>query len=128
MAILHGVSTSGCQAAHASPHRSEHKQKTQQTQVQAGAPTHLARALYLPIHTYSTSHLPIYDISERYFQTLAPFPLGGRKYKIEFCLLPKPCGYDPEDDVRYLVDMDYSGSPTAIRERCIGRDALDVIM
>jgi hypothetical protein len=80
------------------------------------------------MHTHNTSHLPIYDISERYFETLGPFLLGTRKYKIEFCLLLKPYGNYPKDDVRYLVDMDSSGFPATIRERCIGRDALEVAM
>ncbi|KAH7268796.1 hypothetical protein B0J15DRAFT_390830 [Fusarium solani] len=128
MAISHRVVTTGCQASRSSPHRFEHKQKVQQTQVQAGAPTHLTRALYFPMHTHNTSHLPIYDISERYFETLGPFPLGTRKYKIEFCLLLKPYGNYPKEDVRYLVDMDSSGFPATIRERCIGRDALEVAM
>lgn len=128
MAVSHCFSTSGCQASLSSPHEFEHKQKMQQTQLQAGAPTYLTRALYLPMHTHNTSHLPIYDISERYFETLGPFLLGERKYKIEFCLLLKPCGDHPEDDVRYLVDMDSSGLPAIIRERCIGRDVLEVAM
>ncbi|EEU38699.1 uncharacterized protein NECHADRAFT_45614 [Fusarium vanettenii 77-13-4] len=128
MAVSHYVSTARCQASQSSPREFEHKQKIKPAQVQVGAPAHLARALYLPIHTHNTSHLPIYDISDHYFETLGPFPLGERKYKIEFCLLLKPCGDHPEDDVRYLVDMDSSGLPATIRERCIGRDALEVAM
>ncbi|RSL69565.1 hypothetical protein CEP53_002195 [Fusarium sp. AF-6] len=128
MAIPHCFSTNGFQASRSSPREFEHKQTIQHAQGQAGAPTHLTRALYLPMHTHNTSHLPIYDISERYFETLGPLPLGGRKYKIEFCLLLKPCGYDPEDDVRFLVDMGSSGRPAAIQERCLRRQALDATM
>lgn len=96
--------------------------------LQEGAPAHLTRALYLPKHAQNTSHLPIYDFSERYFEALGPLPLGARIYKLEFCILAKPCGSDPDDDVRFLVNMNPSGLPAVLRERCIERDGLDVTM
>ncbi|KAJ3531494.1 hypothetical protein NM208_g8856 [Fusarium decemcellulare] len=88
-------------------------------------PKHLSRVLYFPKHNESTSHLPIYDISQRYSEALGKIPFGSRKYKIELALLWKPRGTNLGDVTRFLVDVNPNGCSSTVRERCIGRDALE---
>lgn len=82
---------------------------------------HLTRAVYVPWHRDATTHLPLYDISSEYRDTIRDAQVGGSEFKTKLCLMRKPTGRPGQgDDVGFLVDMDAQGSWVAVRERKLG--------
>ena len=80
------------------------------------APSWLSRPLYVPPHDNKITHLPVYDISERY-QAISQLPVGSSLYKVSLELMKKPTGDGLDGDVRYLVDFSPSSMPSAVIQR-----------
>jgi hypothetical protein len=69
-------------------------------------PAHLSRVLYIPRHTSSAAHLPIYDVSDQYRKANLPGALiGSSLFTIRLGLMKTPTGDGMEADVQYLVDF-----------------------
>ncbi|RHZ63619.1 uncharacterized protein CDV56_108682 [Aspergillus thermomutatus] len=69
-------------------------------------PEHLSRVLYIPRHDGTTSHLPLYDISSRYFEAIGDAPIGSSKYTVSLGMMKRPKG-DGTDHipVAYIVNF-----------------------
>ncbi|KAG9254459.1 uncharacterized protein F5Z01DRAFT_687213 [Emericellopsis atlantica] len=81
---------------------------------------HLTRAVYVPWHRDTTTHLPLYNISSEYHRTIRDAQVGGSEFKTRLCLMRKPTGRPGQGDVGFLVDMDTQGSWVAVSERKLG--------
>lgn len=68
-------------------------------------PPHLSRVLYIPRHDSSTSHLPVYDVSDQYAKTSAGAPMGSSLFTIRLGMMQPPTGNSMEAEVQYLVDF-----------------------
>ncbi|KAF9893203.1 hypothetical protein FE257_011626 [Aspergillus nanangensis] len=58
----------------------------------SATPSHLSRALYIPHHDATVSHLPIYDVSFRYADTVGDLPIGTSKYTVKLGMMERPRG------------------------------------
>lgn len=74
----------------------------------APTPSHLAsRTLYVPSHNDKAAHLPVYDFTKDYRETVADEPIGSSRFKTRFGLMPKPNGDGRgSSEVSYLVDFE----------------------
>lgn len=74
----------------------------------APTPSHLAsRTLYVPSHNDKAAHLPVYDFTKDYKETVADEPIGSSRFKTRFGLMPKPNGDGRgSSEVSYLVDFE----------------------
>ena len=68
-------------------------------------PPHLRRALFVPKHTSSVTHLPIYDVSQAYWARMRGAVSASHAYKIDLMFLTRPQG-DGDADVCFFADMD----------------------
>lgn len=73
----------------------------------SATPSHLSRALYVPRHDSSMSHLPLYDISTRYADAVGDLPIGSSKYAVKLGLMQRPRG-DGGDDIPVLCNAHIS--------------------
>ncbi|EAU33698.1 predicted protein [Aspergillus terreus NIH2624] len=73
----------------------------------SATPSHLSRALYVPRHDSSMSHLPLYDISTRYADAVGDLPIGSSKYAVKLGLMQRPRG-DGGDDILVLCNAHIS--------------------
>ncbi|POS72441.1 hypothetical protein DHEL01_v209168 [Diaporthe helianthi] len=71
-------------------------------------PSHLvSRILYVPSHNDKAAHLPIYDFTKDYRETVQDEPIGSSRFKTRFGLMPKPNGDGRgSSEVSYLVDFE----------------------
>lgn len=71
-------------------------------------PSHLtSRILYVPSHNDKAAHLPIYDFTKDYKETVQDEPIGSSRFKTRFGLMPKPNGDGRgSSEVSYLVDFE----------------------
>jgi hypothetical protein len=73
-------------------------------------PKHLSRVLYFPRHGQDdndTYHLPVYDISRRYKESIADTPVGSSLYIVKLGTMKSPRGDGTDNvDVAYLVDFE----------------------
>lgn len=77
------------------------------------SPAHLSRALYISRHDRTTLHLPLYDVSARYAETVGDLPIGTSKYTVKLGLMQRPRG-DGTDDIPVAYTVDFSqGGQTA---------------
>lgn len=98
----------------------------------APTPSHLtSRILYFPSHNDKAAHLPVYDFTKDFKETVADEPIGSSRFKTRFGLMPKPNGDGRgSSEVSYLVDFEPlerrkslsgpvlpSGSTTAARRK-----------
>lgn len=65
----------------------------------------LDRVLYLPRHTSDTSHLPLYDISDRYSSTVQGTVFGSSFYYLKLWCMERPRGDGLDFPADYLVNM-----------------------
>lgn len=74
----------------------------------APTPSHLtSRTLYVPSHNDKAAHLPVYDFTKNYKETVADEPIGSSRFKTRFGLMPKPNGDGRgSSEVSYLVDFE----------------------
>lgn len=74
----------------------------------APTPSHLtSRILYVPSHNDKAAHLPVYDFTKEYRETVADEPIGSSRFKTRFGLMPKPNGDGRgSSEVSYLVDFE----------------------
>ncbi|KAL4895181.1 hypothetical protein BDV59DRAFT_174607 [Aspergillus ambiguus] len=71
----------------------------------SATPAHLSRALYVPRHDSSLSHLRLYDISMRYAETVRDAPIGSSKYTVSLGLMKRPRD-DGGDDLAVVCNAD----------------------
>ncbi|CAN8096141.1 unnamed protein product [Discula destructiva] len=71
-------------------------------------PPHVAnRALYIPSHNDKVTHLPVYEFTEDFRETIKDEPIGSSRFKTRFGLMTKPCGDGRgTSSVSYLLDFD----------------------
>lgn len=71
-------------------------------------PPHLtSRTLYVPSHNDKAAHLPVYDFTKEFKETVADEPIGSSRFKTRFGLMPKPNGDGRgSSEVSYLVDFE----------------------
>ncbi|KAH8754307.1 hypothetical protein F5883DRAFT_185559 [Diaporthe sp. PMI_573] len=71
-------------------------------------PSHLtSRILYVPSHNDKAAHLPVYDFTKEYKETVQDEPIGSSRFKTRFGLMPKPNGDGRgSSEVSYLVDFE----------------------
>ena len=86
----------------------------------APTPAHLSRAIYVPHHGGSTSHLPLYDISKAYERSIGDAPVGGAEFKTRLCLMVKPTHNSVNADVRFWVDVEQGTGRAVVEERRLG--------
>ncbi|KAI3396967.1 hypothetical protein diail_11367 [Diaporthe ilicicola] len=74
----------------------------------APTPSHLtSRILYVPSHNDKAAHLPVYDFTKDYKETVRDEPIGSSRFKTSFGLMPKPNGDGRgASEVSYLVDFE----------------------
>lgn len=74
----------------------------------APTPSHLtSRILYFPSHNDKAAHLPVYDFTKDFKETVADEPIGSSRFKTRFGLMPKPNGDGRgSSEVSYLVDFE----------------------
>lgn len=74
----------------------------------APTPSHLtSRTLYVPSHNDKAAHLPVYDFTKAFKETVADEPIGSSRFKTRFGLMPKPNGDGRgSSEVSYLVDFE----------------------
>lgn len=74
----------------------------------ASTPSHLnSRILYFPSHNDKAAHLPVYDFTKDFKETVADEPIGSSRFKTRFGLMPKPNGDGRgSSEVSYLVDFE----------------------
>lgn len=74
----------------------------------APTPSHLtSRILYVPSHNDKAAHLPVYDFTAEYTNTVQDEPVGSSRFKTRFGLMPKPNGDGRgSSEVSYLVDFE----------------------
>ncbi|KUI71360.1 hypothetical protein VM1G_06767 [Cytospora mali] len=66
-----------------------------------------SRTLYLPSHNDKATHLPIYDFTKEFKDTVRGEPIGSSRFKTNFGLMKKPVGDGRgASEVGYLVDFD----------------------
>jgi len=74
------------------------------------APAHLERVLYIPRHDDKTTHLPLYEVRDRYHNAVRQFPmLGSALYTSLLSAMEKPNGDSMDDEVAYLTDIYKAG-------------------
>ncbi|KAF4122296.1 hypothetical protein GMORB2_7288 [Geosmithia morbida] len=83
-------------------------------------PAHLDRVLYVPYHSHTTAHLPLYDITDEYRATVGDSPVGGSEFKLRLCVMRKPAWNTFDARVAFHVDVEADGSLLAVEERCLG--------
>lgn len=74
----------------------------------APTPEHLtSRILYVPSHNDKVTHLPVYEFTSEFKETVKDEPIGSSRFKTSFGLMHKPVG-DGRDSssVSYLVDFE----------------------
>jgi hypothetical protein len=100
----------------------------------SATPLHLSRVLYIPQHTSSVLHLPLYDISDSYRKTIGDIPIGSSLFTIRMSqVMKKPCG-DGTDlaEVQYLVDFEAAHTSeeekmsAKVQRRVLGNAASEV--
>ncbi|KAL1871153.1 hypothetical protein Daus18300_004898 [Diaporthe australafricana] len=74
----------------------------------APTPSHLtSRILYVPSHNDKAAHLPVYEFTKDYKETVREEPIGSSRFKTSFGLMPKPNGDGRgSSEVSYLVDFE----------------------
>lgn len=74
----------------------------------APTPAHLtSRILYVPSHNDKAAHLPVYDFTKDFKETVRDEPIGSSRFKTSFGLMPKPNGDGRgSSEVSYLVDLE----------------------
>ncbi|KUI52788.1 hypothetical protein VP1G_00289 [Cytospora mali] len=66
-----------------------------------------SRTLYLPPHNDKATHLPIYDFTKEFKDTIRGEPIGSSRFKTNFGLMKKPVGDGRgASQVSYLVDFE----------------------
>lgn len=70
------------------------------------SPSNLKRVLYIPFHDNDTLHLPLYDVSQIYWDTVTDIPIGSSLYTVKLISLRKPRGDGTDAEVAYLVNFD----------------------
>ncbi|KAL0939870.1 uncharacterized protein CTRU02_206480 [Colletotrichum truncatum] len=76
-------------------------------------PAYLSRVVYIPRHNDTTSHLPLYDISQTYADTTKSEPIGSSNFKLILATMKRPTGDGTDGEVRYLVNFDEEAKKTA---------------
>ncbi|KAJ0282544.1 hypothetical protein COL940_005096 [Colletotrichum noveboracense] len=71
----------------------------------SSTPANLSRVVYIPRHRDITVHLPLYDVSNTYFDAVKKEPIGSSKYKLNLAMMRRPSGDGTDAEVRYLVDF-----------------------
>ncbi|KAI8221659.1 hypothetical protein K4K54_007520 [Colletotrichum sp. SAR 10_86] len=71
----------------------------------SNTPANLSRVVYIPRHRDITVHLPLYDVSNTYFDAVKKEPIGSSKYKLNLAMMRRPSGDGTDGEVRYLVDF-----------------------
>ncbi|KAI8165057.1 hypothetical protein K4K49_008442 [Colletotrichum sp. SAR 10_70] len=71
----------------------------------SSTPANLSRVVYIPRHRDITVHLPLYDVSNTYFDAVKKEPIGSSKYKLNLAMMRRPSGDGTDGEVRYLVDF-----------------------
>lgn len=74
----------------------------------APTPPHLtSRVLYVPSHNDKAAHLPVYNFTRDFRETVGEEPIGSSRFKTRFGLMPKPNGDGRgSSEVSYLVDFE----------------------
>ncbi|KAF9871043.1 major facilitator superfamily transporter [Colletotrichum karsti] len=87
-------------------------------------PANLTRVVYIPRHRDNTVHLPLYDVSQTYFDAVKKEPIGGSKYKLNLATMKRPSGDGTDFEVRYLVDFQRGSGSTdvLVQRRLPGRN------
>ncbi|KAB8210912.1 hypothetical protein BDV34DRAFT_124226 [Aspergillus parasiticus] len=67
-------------------------------------PRDFTRALYIPRHDSTTSHLPLYDVAESYQDFIRDTVFGSYLHSVKLSYMEKPRGDDMDAQVEYLVD------------------------
>ncbi|OOO10954.1 hypothetical protein OAory_01074240 [Aspergillus oryzae] len=68
------------------------------------SPRDFTRALYIPRHDSTTSHLPLYDVAEGYQDSIRDTVFGSYLHSAKLSYMDKPRGDDMNARVEYLVD------------------------
>lgn len=71
----------------------------------SSTPAHLTRALYIPHHDESTSHVSVFDVSTQYTQSIQQRGMGSASYIVALGRMPKPQVNDPAARVEYNVEL-----------------------
>jgi hypothetical protein len=53
-------------------------------------PAHLTRALYVPHHDESTSHISVFEVTEQYTESVKERGMGSASYVVALGRMPKP--------------------------------------
>ncbi|KAB8233876.1 uncharacterized protein BDW43DRAFT_275382 [Aspergillus alliaceus] len=67
-------------------------------------PLNFTRVLYIPRHDSMTSHLPLYDVAERYQNSIRGSVFGSYLHSVNLSYMEKPRGDNMSARVEYLVD------------------------
>lgn len=89
----------------------------------------LTRALYFPSHSNSTTHLPLYNITDSYRESVGHHGVdsaGASRTQLDS--IERPSGNSWNDDVRFLIDYDPARQVAALTERTLERDRCEINM
>ncbi|PIG79782.1 hypothetical protein AARAC_003365 [Aspergillus arachidicola] len=75
-----------------------------ESQARYSPPRDFTRALYIPRHDSTTSHLPLYDVAESYQDSIRDTVFGSYLHSVKLSYMEKPRGDDMNARVEYLVD------------------------
>jgi hypothetical protein len=100
----------------------------------SATPAHLSRILYIPRHTNTTTHLPIYDVSEQYAKAdVGSALIGSSMFTIRLGLMTTPRDDGTDANVQYLVDftssLDSAGGEVVaakVQQRVLGNAGSEV--
>ena len=89
-------------------------------------PRELSRAVYIPWHNRNSSHIPLYDVSSQYHESVGDAAIGGSEFKTKLCLMRKPTANSIDVDVRYLVWFNREMGFATVEERCLGANGQQI--
>ncbi|VUC24103.1 unnamed protein product [Clonostachys rosea] len=89
----------------------------------------LTRALYFPSHSNSTTHLPLYNITDSYRESVGDHGVNSAgASRTQLDSIKWPSGNSWDDDVRFLIDYDPARQVAALTERTLYRDRCEINM